>query len=266
MPDSPPKSVYLQVLDKYDWAVKHVDKFKVAHREWRDANPIAVRTEKNPESGEVTYYVENVPTVPSSLPLIAGDALQCFRGALDYLACGLVEVVTPDTKFPIAHNADAYKSSLGRLVPGFRGEALETLNRIRPYQGGDLLLWQLHRLNIIDKHRLLLAVCVVNPMKRFPPNQALPQDSTLVEQVICKPKDGIQIVVHFVKDAPIPLHAGQKLLTLSASEAQEEIGFYFAVGFSEPGLAEGVTVDMFLDFVATRVGHTIAKLAPFILR
>lgn len=266
MADLPPRIVHEQVLNKFDWAEKHIEKLDAVLQEWRDANPIAVSTEANPETGEVTYYIENVPSIPSSVPLITGDVLYSFRAALDYLACGLVEVVTPDTKFPIAHSAEAYKSSLNRLVPGLRGKALETLNSIKPYQGGNLLLWQLHRLNIIDKHRLLLTVCVVNPAQRLAQDKMPSQKSSGPKQIVCKPRDGVQIIVNFVKEPPISLHAGEKLLTVPASQAQKDVGFYFAIGIDESGISEGTPLNMLLDFIGREVAGTISKLSPFILR
>jgi hypothetical protein len=266
MADMPPRIAYEQVLNKFDWAEKHIQKLDAVLREWRDANPIAVFIETNPETGEVTYYIENVPSIPSSVPLIAGDALYSFRAALDYLACGLAEVVTPDTKFPIAHSAEAYKSSLNRLVPGLRGKALEALNRIKPYQGGNLLLWQLHRLNIIDKHRLLLTMCVVNPAQRLAQDKMPSQESSGPKQIVCKARDGVQIIVNFVKKPPIPLHTGEKLLTVPASQAQKDVGFYFAVGINEPSISEGTPLNIVLDFISREVGATITKLSPFLLR
>ncbi len=80
-------SIYEQVLDKYDWAEKHIHKLDAVVCELRDANPIITSTKANPDSGEVTYYVDQIPTIPSSIPLIVGDILHSLRGALDYLAC-----------------------------------------------------------------------------------------------------------------------------------------------------------------------------------
>ena len=37
-----------------------------------------------------------------------------------------------------------------------RKEAIDIIKDIKPYKGGNDVLWRLHRLNILDKHRLLL--------------------------------------------------------------------------------------------------------------
>ena len=259
MPETPPKIVYEQVLDKYDWAEKHIQKFNSVCRELRSDYPIFLSRKVNPYSGDVAYCVEYVPVIPASVPLIAGDVLHSLRGALDYLACGLARVVTPDTKFPISHGTEAYKASLGRLIPGIQQEALETLNGIKPYQGGNLFLWLLHRLNIIDKHRLLLAMCIVSPMDCFAPDEMTAQNGRLPIRFTRK---GIQII----KQAPIPLRAGKEFLTLTASESKKYVGSYFAIGIAEPGPAEGMPLDMTLDCIFREVGVTIGKLAPFLVR
>jgi hypothetical protein len=258
MPETPPRIVYEQVLDKYDWAEKHIQKLSPVFRELRDAYPMRVSSSTDSNTGQVAFYVENVPYVPSIVPLIAGDVLHSLRGALDYLACGLIEVVTPDAKFPIAHNAQSYKSMLSRTVPGIRQEALEALNSIKPYYGGNFFLWLLHRLNIIDKHRLLLAMCVVSQVNCFAPDEVTAK-SGLRPKISAK---GIEII----NEAPIPLYAGKEFLTLSALEAEKYMGSYFAIGIAEPGLAEWMPLDMTLDLIFSNVGITIAKLAPFILR
>jgi hypothetical protein len=259
MPETPPKSVYEQALKKCQWAEQHIQKLGSVILELREINPILTSHKTNPETGEVTYYVENVPAIPSSIPLITGDVLHSLRGALDYLACGLVEVVTPDTKFPIAHSAEAYKASLSRLVPRLRKEALEVLDSIRPYQGGNIFLWELHRLNIIDKHRLLLAMSIVNPMDCFAPDEMTAKRGTL-------PKGISKGSIEIVEQSPIPLHAGKEFLTLSASEAKKYVGSYFAVSINEPSLAEGMPLSMALGFMSKEVWLTIERLAPFLIR
>jgi hypothetical protein len=170
----------------------------------------------------------------------------------------MIEVVTPDAKFPIAHSAEAYKSSLSRVVPGIRQEALEALNGIKPYQGGNFFLWLLHRLNITDKHRLLLAVCVVSHVDCFAPNEMAAKSGH-------RPKisaKGIEVI----KGTPISLYAGKEFLTIPAAEAEKYVGSYFAIGVAEPGAAGGMPLYLTLDLIFREVGVTIAKLAPFLIR
>lgn len=266
MPETPPRIVYEQVLDKYDWAEKHIQKLHSVLREIGKTKPASTFRKTDPETGDVTYYVEKLPILPSSIPLLTGDILYSLRGALDYLAYGLAEIPNPDTKFPIAHNAETYKSQLRRFMPTLRKEALEAFDLIRPYQGGNLFLWELHRLNIIDKHRFLLTMCVINPAKSLAPNKVPPPDGSDPKVISIKTLSGVEYIVEFTEDAPVPLHTGKELLTVPASQAKEDVRFYFAVGIDELGLAEGIALDMLLDFIFFEVGLTIGRLAPFLIR
>jgi hypothetical protein len=99
MPDSSPKIVLQQVLDKLDWAKQHIKKLNIALRRFHNANPTTTFTESDPKTGNLSYYVREIPAVPAEIPLILGDVLYSLRGTLDYLACGLVPVITSDTKW-----------------------------------------------------------------------------------------------------------------------------------------------------------------------
>ena len=43
-----------QVLDKYDWAEKHIHKLDAVFREWRDRNPIKPIPDTDLETGKVS--------------------------------------------------------------------------------------------------------------------------------------------------------------------------------------------------------------------
>ena len=266
MAEIPPTSVYEQVLDKYDWAAKHIQKFNVAHLEFRNAHPIDVSLHTDTETGEVAYYVGQVPAIPSHLPLIVGDVLHSLRGSLDYLACGLAEVVTARTQFPIAKSAKTYQTICDRVVPGIRKEAREVLDGFHPYQGGDLFLWQLHRLNIIDKHRLILAVSMISPAQSFAEDQKTPLEGGRPE--ISRFQLAADMLNSFKSSEfpPVALHADQKLLTIPAAEADQKVSFYFAVSINELGIASGIPANLLLGFLYRRVGEIIIKLSPFLLR
>jgi hypothetical protein len=92
----------------------------------------------------------------------AGDVVQNLRTALDHLANHLVAVAgnapTRRTEFPIAKDTDTYEIEKTRKVKGMRPEAIKAIDRLKPYKNGNDLLWKIHELNNIDKHRMLLTV------------------------------------------------------------------------------------------------------------
>ena len=261
------KPAHQQVLDKLDWAEKHIQKLNAALRVFHDAHPVHLLTKTESDTGELTYYVGEVPKIPSHIPLITGDVLHSLRGALDFLACGIVPVVTKDTKFPIGHSAQAYKSSLGRLVPGLNQAALKVLDSVKPYDGGNITLSALHRLNNIDKHRLLLTACTISPTHHLTPEEIAVQDPLGPSDIPFTFPTGERAVLRFSnKGLPVSLHAGQKLLTVANTEANQNVRFFFAVALEEPGISEGLPLDMLLRFMYFEVQRVINKLAMFIVR
>src|SRR5208283_262997 len=97
---------------------------------------------------------------------ITGDAIQNLRAALDYLACSLwSRANSGECKicFPISDSATKYKSEGLRKVKGIGKDAIKEISAIEPYYGGKgEMFWRLHRLSIIDKHRLPLTVAGAN--------------------------------------------------------------------------------------------------------
>src|SRR6266550_3389735 len=73
-----------------------------------------IRCENDPSKQERRYYCIKVPAIPDDVPLIAGDAIQNLRTALDHLACHLTGTTGRDIYFPIAELEPNYKRLKGR--------------------------------------------------------------------------------------------------------------------------------------------------------
>jgi hypothetical protein len=104
-----------------------------------------------------------LPRIPFDVLTTAGDVVHNLRSALDHLAHQLVIVGSgkePSRRieFPIAKDLAAYESTKARKVVGMRQEAIEAIDRLKPYQGGNDLLWRVHELDNIDKHHTLFSV------------------------------------------------------------------------------------------------------------
>jgi len=82
---------------------------------------------------------------------------------LDHLAYQLVIVGSgsePSRKveFPIAKDFATYEIEKARKVKGMRPLAIETIDNVKPYNGGNYALWKIHELDNVDKHRTLFSV------------------------------------------------------------------------------------------------------------
>jgi hypothetical protein len=102
------------------------------------------------------------------LGLITGDIIHNLRSCLDHLAWQLVDAnggkPSSHTMFPIFEDPTAptdYKSRIERILKGASPDAIKLVQSLHPYKGGNDGLYALHRLDITDKHRLLITVGIV---------------------------------------------------------------------------------------------------------
>jgi hypothetical protein len=100
--------------------------------------------------------VDPVKSLPTDIPLIIGDAVHNIAGALDHM----VYAICPDEdmQFPRSRKRDNVETSreYGLVKQASPEIANFILNEIQPYPGGKLNVWDIIRLNNIDKHRLLI--------------------------------------------------------------------------------------------------------------
>ena len=258
--------VYAQASAKHQWAQKHIDKLKTALAEFQKVNTNVISGKADPETGDVTYYVASVPVIPVDIPLIAGDVLHNLRCALDFMACGLVGAgnITHRTKFPIRRDPKDWEVSGLGMVDGASKDAIEALRRIRPYEGGNSLLYILHTLNNIDKHRLLLTLNVKNTGRaEFESVQVV---SKPLDEIATFPlSPGVIASVRLATDLPkVPLYAGQKLLTIPAAQREQNVGFMVEITFGESGQTKGMPVLFTLQVICDTVGRAIKELETFV--
>ena len=135
------------------------------------------RFELNPDSqsGKHILAAHDVPTVDPQWRLQIGEILFNLRSCLDHLAWQLVilDGGKPGgyTQFPIRETPFSKAGNLTatQIVPEIKcAQILEALEEVQPYYGPGRTphpytqgpLWQVHKLNNIDKHRLLLMILV----------------------------------------------------------------------------------------------------------
>lgn len=113
---------------------------------------------------ERSDYFRNLPTLSFETVSIAGDVIHNLRTALDHLAHQLVLVGSPSTlpsrriEFPVSDTESKYETDKFRKVEGMRPEAIQAIDRLKPYKSGNDALWRIHELDNIDKHRALFTI------------------------------------------------------------------------------------------------------------
>jgi hypothetical protein len=147
---------------KIERAKKHLLELESEVGTYKHKKLTVVIAEPNPYTGE-RFNMVGLPELPFNVLPTAGDVVHNLRSALDYLAYQLVRFGSGKepsrrVEFPIAKDKAAYESDSPRKVEGMRPEAIEAIDRLKPYKGGNETLWRIHELDNIDKHRSLFTV------------------------------------------------------------------------------------------------------------
>lgn len=258
---------YLRILEKFKRSQKHVGDFQIAADLFRDSNRDHVGKNTDAQTGDITYYLKSVPEVPDSITVIFGDAIHNLRSTLDHLASAMEVAAgeTPDkyTGFPIFDSPEGYRDCPPTKIKGLREPCKRTLDRIEPYKTGNgHRLWQLHQLDVIDKHRMLPTVSFI-PMART----MTPSERELFERTFSIPGEArISHPFNMVggTEKLRRLQAGQELLTVSAEDAKQDMGFAFDIAIDELGVIEVFPALMFLHLACGEVYRAVNNLAPCI--
>jgi hypothetical protein len=147
----------------------------------------------------------HVPSTPQHWGAIVGDVLHNLRSALDLLAWQAVIAGggTPGKKtgFPVfQHNrGDAGDKGVTLALKGAKPDFVEAVRRFQPYNRchspvalRNDALWVLHRLNIEDKHHLLVTcAAVVGDVSHEVPYETLGGDVTVTLQPA---RDGAEVL------------------------------------------------------------------------
>lgn len=102
--------------------------------------------------------------VPKYAPLVVGDAIHNLRTALDHCYCALVEAnggtINSRTRFPFHGDRKSAEAALKGQKDAFlpsKAVIACILDDIKPFKDGGNDLYGIHRLDIADKHHILIA-------------------------------------------------------------------------------------------------------------
>lgn len=160
---------------KVERAQHHLADLQQQVTDWLATAPEPEFTQEVLDGGHThVVRLDRAPKTPQSWSLILGDALHNLRSALDLLAWQAViaggGIPGSKTGFPVfPHNIkDQGDKGVTIALRGASHDLVEAIRRFQPYnrcRDREALrndaLWLLHRLNIEDKHHLLLEAAVV---------------------------------------------------------------------------------------------------------
>lgn len=255
------------ILRKVERAEKHIQELNLALNSFYATKPYGIVKKIDAETRDHIYYVTKVSPVPEPVSLIIGDVLQNLRSALDHLAYALVaKAIAPAVPnkyltFPIMDTAKQYMAPEGRGKIELAGDkAMKIIDALKPYRGGNDWFWQLSRLNIIDKHRLLITTTSKYRHRRV----TLLDHARMALQNPKAFQSGILQIVQWTDyGGPMePLKVGDILYTKPAIlKLKKEMEFKIEVAFNEPEILECQAVLETLYMMFRVVGNIVPRFS-----
>lgn len=220
---------------KIERADEHIRELETAIKRFHESNPYEIVREVNAKTGDLEYWVRLRALPPARLASITGDAIHNLRSALDLLWCQLVEArgktVAQSDTFVISASRNKFEAAFKGVKQRIPGPARATIDALKPYDGGHDGLWRLHQLDVIDKHRLLLAVFASNEAVILTMKMTVPWQ----EEPIAFPPLGLRPADRRVEDGTVlyRVPVGQDV-----SEIHEEPQFRIDIALDEPPIVE----------------------------
>jgi hypothetical protein len=257
------------ILLKVERAEKHISDLNLALNAFynREPKPYGVDGRIDPKTREPVHYVSKLDDVPKTISPIIGDVLQNLRSALDHLIYQLVAIkfTTPPghISFPIADNPTQYMSpKFRRKIEAAGQEAVKRIDALKPYKGGNDILWRLGKLNNIDKHRLLLTAST-----RYAFRSMIPADRARIAHRFPQgDKELLELVRWTSLTGPIAMLKVGDLLFVgpAGSELDKKMQFKFEVAFDEPQIIECESVIETLQVMFKLVKGIIPRFADLL--
>jgi hypothetical protein len=154
-----------------DWAVAQFPAFQARLDAWLNANVHASIKELPPGVPNNLIVAAEKEPLPLVFQVEAGAYINAIRSSLDILAATLAQRHCPtlvdDAYFPVVASAEIFAArrykghKFIKALPSTERLIIETL---KPYKGGNELLYALHLLDIVRKHQRLLSV-QIHPAK-----------------------------------------------------------------------------------------------------
>ncbi len=148
---------------KLSRADKHIREFEGLERSLEESYTTSIEVHAPTGGLSIKYESKDAIGILDEMSLACGDVVHNLRTALDHAWVGAISridahMVDRHTKFPFKDTRKALEDALRGRGLEVRSPALyrRLIECVRPFVGGDDVLWALHQLDIDDKHRLLI--------------------------------------------------------------------------------------------------------------
>jgi hypothetical protein len=147
---------------KISRARHHIGELDAAIAAFLARSPFEMLMVTDPPAGRRSSEIHEREPIPDEFAPLVGDAVHNMRSAMDLLVFAMVgnRVAQPDrVQFPFPKKAEALLSTIANWQLHLAGpDVVAVIKALRPYPGGDELLYGMQSLDIVDKHKLVIAV------------------------------------------------------------------------------------------------------------
>jgi hypothetical protein len=258
------------VQAKITRAKHHVSELDAAIKAFHASNPYKLAAKRDAEKRPV-YFLGQVDPVPIEVAAICGEIIQSLRSALDHLAYQLVLVGTGKpgpffhVYFPIFDSPEKYEAGKLGQIKGMRKDAIDAIDAIKPYGGGNDTLWKIHRLNIIDKHRLLVAVGSTFESFDIGGDLVRRMNALLVKSGEEPLERGIELALR-PANRLFPLKAGDVLYNgIPDDIVDKDKKFTFEIALNETGIVDGEPALKLMKDMVNLIDSLIPAFEPLLI-
>lgn len=180
---------------KLDRARHHINDLNRRLLEFSGTNQHELSVEFDPKRGYDVIHVSSINAVPADVAPIVGDAIHNLKAALDYQICAIEyarhRAINERTQFPVRNSREELIAAIdGGIAKRIPQEVCRCIiDRIQPYRGGNgLPIWHLHKLDVLDKHRLLIPHFQISGIKGIRYKDQSDKETVLPEWFIAQRK------------------------------------------------------------------------------
>lgn len=247
---------------KLDHVKKLFNNFVKEYKSFIESNYIVIR-EEDGKTGDIVARLRIKSSMPDDWGLSIGDIVHNLRSSLDLLISDLLlsngKQPNKISAFPISESKKVFLDRGIKKIEGIDQKAIEIILKIKPYKDENLPLWQLHRLDIIDKHRII--ILVVNENKAvvidFGEHMKNLFGQDKVGNIPSMPI-GIRPADRQIVDGTILFRAGKDYWTQSTQFPK----FEFELVFGKGELLEGESVSKSINDYIVLVDSIIKEFEP----
>ncbi|MBL8844783.1 MAG: hypothetical protein JNN24_03335 [Hyphomicrobium zavarzinii] len=148
-----------ELKDRIAWAQGKSVVLGAQIRDFLDTRGFALERTHSPDTGYTELFIVKKADVPPAIRIETGSIVHELRATLDALACQLAirnKGRAVDTYFPISADSAVFEKDGRKKIRNLSEADRAAIEALKPFGGGNDLLFALHRTDIIGKHQRLV--------------------------------------------------------------------------------------------------------------